>query len=353
MAAESPIPEDLLSREAEDIASRYRVSIEEAEAALSEAFAAAPDLARRVRERHAQEDVTRWRDYREVIKKCRKDMYYGLRRYYRAPASAERLVEEFEREVEASARPERIEELRRELLAAHTSTRERLEHYAEFYERFFELVGAPSTLLDVGCGMHPLSYPFAGHGERTELYVALDRDMRAMRALGAYARLVGPGRLVPLYASLADGAWVERLPCPAPLGTAAKPHPGSGRLQGRAAVSGSIGDVMLPHRLLRPPCITTLRSASGQRSGFCNSAFDLAVMLKVVPVLSRLDRAAVEGLGAVPARRLLLTGSAESMTRRQRIEARERGVLKRFIEQSGRRIVGEFRAGNEFGYLVE
>lgn len=297
MPARSPIPEDLLRREAESIAVRYRVSIEEAEAALGEAFAAAPELACRVRHRHAQEDVSRWRDYREVIRKCRKELYYGLRQYYRAPASVERLVEEFEREAEAAARPERIEELRQELLAAHTSTRERLQHYAEFYERFFELVGAPSTLLDVGCGMHPLSYPFAGRGELTELYVALDMDRRAIRALRAYARLVGTGRLVTMQASLEDRTWAERLPCSAP--------------------------------------------------------FELAVLLKVVPVLSRLDRAAVEGLAEAPARRLLLSGSRESMTRRQSIQARERGVLKRFIERSGRRIVAEFLAGNEFGYLVE
>jgi len=36
-----------------------------------------------------------------------------------------------------------------------------------------------------------------------------------------------------------------------------------------------------------------------------------------------------------------------------RIERRERAVLARFLKGSGRRVVGEFRAGTEFGLLSE
>jgi len=115
MPAGSPIPEDLLRSEAEAIAARYRVSVEEAEDALGEAFRAAPEVARHVRERRSREDVTRWHEYREIIKNCRKEVYYGLRQYYRSPSAAEQLVDDFERAVAAGRPAGRIEALRREL----------------------------------------------------------------------------------------------------------------------------------------------------------------------------------------------------------------------------------------------
>jgi len=292
-----PIPDELIRCEAERISARYRVSMEEALSALKEAFGAAPKLASRVCQRHAREDVSRWREFRDVVRRCREELYYGLRRYYSASGEAERLVAEFERETAGSADLRRIEGLRAGLLEAHKSTRERMPHYAEFYEHFFELLGVPSRLLDLACGMHPLSYPFAGQGAGTELYVAFDKDERASQAVRAYARVVGQHRLVGVRGTFADVGWMDSLPAP-----------------GR---------------------------------------WDVALMLKVVPVLNRLDRRAAARLAEVPARRILLTGSIQAMTRRQSIEARERRVLKAFMARSGRRVVGEFRVGDEFGYLLD
>jgi 16S rRNA (guanine(1405)-N(7))-methyltransferase len=292
-----PIPEELLRQEAESIAAHYRVSADEALAALSQAFAGVPDLVRRIQLRHGEEDVTRWRAYREVVRECRQGLYYGLRRYYPLSDEAERVVGEFEQEVAASARAERVEELCERLLLLHASTRERHSSYAEFYERFFECAGVPATILDIGCGMHPLSYPFKGAGSGTKRYVAVDRDVCVIRAVSAHARVAGKRRLQAVRLSLDDPGWPSELPWRGP--------------------------------------------------------YELGVMLKVVPVLIRLDRAAVLGLQAAPVARLLLTGNVESLTRRQSIEARERSVLKRFIQNAGRQITGEFRVGNEFGYLAE
>jgi len=289
--------EGLLRRESEAISARYRVSAEEALRALREAFAARPALVERIRQRGGAEDVTRWRDYRRAVRECRRRIYYGLRRYYAEPRRADALLEELEEECGGPARQERLDELRCALLGAHASTRERLPHYEEFYERFFELVGQPATLLDIGCGMHPLSYPFGGSGSATALYVGLDKDGRAVRAVRAWSRLLPSGRLVGIGADLSDVEW-----------------------HSNPALAGP---------------------------------FELAVMLKVVPVLGRLSRDALRRLAEVPARRLVVTGSAEALARRERVERRERGVLWRFLRQAGRRVIGEFRAGAEFGYLAQ
>jgi 16S rRNA (guanine(1405)-N(7))-methyltransferase len=291
------IPEELLEREARKVSARYRVEFADARAALAEAFAARPDLVRRIGERHDAEDVTRWREYRDVVKSCRKALYYGLRRYYAEPDEADALVAELERAADEGRSADAADGLRRRLLAAHVSTRERLPHEEEFFRQLFSLCGKPGTVLDVGCGMQPLLYPFAGGGAGTVLYVAVDRDKRALRAAAAWERIAAPGRLVAARADLGVPGWMSALPDRGPYG--------------------------------------------------------LALMLKVVPVLGRLDAAAAEALGRAPAARLLVTGSVESMTRRERIEARERAALLRFLAASGRTVVAEFRAGNESGYLAE
>ena len=49
-----------------------------------------------------------------------------------------------------------------EALTAHASTAERLPNQAEFYERLFAATGAPATILDLACGLHPLAFPWMG-----------------------------------------------------------------------------------------------------------------------------------------------------------------------------------------------
>lgn len=56
-------------------------------------------------------------------------------------------------------------------LAAHKSTEERLPYYDTLYEELFAITGKPASLLDLGCGMNPLSYIHLGCAPR---YVAID-----------------------------------------------------------------------------------------------------------------------------------------------------------------------------------
>lgn len=293
---ELPMPESLLVAEAERIAARYRISRGEALTALRDAFAARPGLARRIRERHEKEDVTRWRDYRDTVKACRKDIYYRLRRHYRRPESTDELLDEFEAAAAHAGDPGRISDLRDALVEMHVSTRERLEHLHEFHGWLFAHVDCPGSVLDVGCGLYPLCYPFDGRGGMTEVFVAVDDDERSIRALRAFSKVLRGTRLIPVERSLSGPDWSEVLPGP--------------------------------------------------------DRFDVALMLKLVPLLERRDPDALAGLQRTPADRLIVTGSVQSMTRRQSVERRERAALRRFIEQTRRRVVDEFRLPTEFGYLL-
>lgn len=45
-------------------------------------------------------------------------------------------------------------------LLSHKSTRERSSIYPEIYKKIFKITGAPKTILDVSCGLNPLTYKY-------------------------------------------------------------------------------------------------------------------------------------------------------------------------------------------------
>lgn len=45
-------------------------------------------------------------------------------------------------------------------LNEHISSKERLEYYPRIYKEVFEITGKPKTILDLGCGLNPLSYKY-------------------------------------------------------------------------------------------------------------------------------------------------------------------------------------------------
>ena len=45
-------------------------------------------------------------------------------------------------------------------LSSHKSTKERLEIYSSIYKKIFSITGKPNSILDLGCGLNPLSYNY-------------------------------------------------------------------------------------------------------------------------------------------------------------------------------------------------
>lgn len=70
------------------------------------------------------------------------------------------------------------------LMRGHASTRERLAHLEVFHAAIWEHTGVPSSVLDLGCGLHPLSLPWMRlPGVR---YVAVDVDEGALRTVASF-----------------------------------------------------------------------------------------------------------------------------------------------------------------------
>ncbi len=83
-----------------------------------------------------------------------------------------------------------------QLLATHASTRERLKILDEFYPRLFSLTGSPKTILDLACGLNPLTFPWMGLPPDT-CYYAFDIHRPRVTLINRFFELAG---LAPLAA---------------------------------------------------------------------------------------------------------------------------------------------------------
>lgn len=93
---------------------------------------------------------SRSREYESLLKAIRKELraVYGVFQQGDRAALISRL------KTEGADR----EQILGDLLETHTSTKERMPYYAEIYAELAKRIPKPGKLLDLGCGMNPLSY---------------------------------------------------------------------------------------------------------------------------------------------------------------------------------------------------
>jgi len=78
----------------------------------------------------------------------------------------------------------------RQILGLHSSTRERLSILPDFYPALWAITGKPGRLLDLGCGLNPLSLPWMDLAPGTQI-VALDIDADRIGFLNRFLVLAG------------------------------------------------------------------------------------------------------------------------------------------------------------------
>lgn len=121
----------------------------------------------------------RTKEREELLKKIRAELreVYGafiLEDYNKRASLLELLKREPSREAH-----DRILEL-------HQSTKERLPYYDYAYRKIFETTGIPRRIVDLACGLNPVSYPYmAKLGCRAE-YLACDISDEDMRFIEEY-----------------------------------------------------------------------------------------------------------------------------------------------------------------------
>lgn len=167
----------------------------------------------------------------------------------------------------------------RTLLVRHASTRERLPVVEAFYAPLWRLTdGVPSTLLDLGCGLHPLSLPWMGLVPGAT-YHAVDADAAQLHIVDRALTILGVTHTVTRLDLAAEA--------PPPL-----------------------------------------------------PAADVALLLKLVPLLDRQDpSAAVRLLRALAARHAVVSFPARSLGGRGKgMERTNRGRLQTLLADLGPRV---------------
>ena len=285
--------EALVAAEQEKICRHYRITSELAGDFIRRHLLVGSDLPDKIASMPRRQ-VQRLASYQKAIKAARKEIYYYLRRYHRQDEAEREWIDALAALPRLPANPERLQHICAQLLQSHLSTRERYPAYPDFYCQLAGVLPSCRTILDLGCGMHPLSFPFSQYPDLT--YCAIDRDPEVIRILTLFAPQVLPTRLLP--------------------------------------------------------CVNRLESLVLDSDFSRKRNYDLVLMLKLLPVIYRQNRQLFPALAAISGGKLLVTASSEAMTRHQNIARREQQILHEFISISGRQIAQEIRLTNEFGYLL-
>ncbi|MCP5105294.1 MAG: hypothetical protein GY950_18040 [bacterium] len=279
---------------------KYKIDDAAAEEIVTETMAKHPNFLQLLEKQVPLKKILKTRAYDEVNTLSRRNIYHALRQYTKDKEIRESLITSL-RELQQSRDGAPRADCGRviaQLARTHVSTRERLDSLDFFYNEIFKYVGEPASILDVGCGMHPLLFPFEEEGKRLAYYAALDKDRSCISALETVAAIPGREILQAVHWNITDG-W------------------------------------------------KSVYDKTGVRR------FDVAFLMKLVPVVYRIERKLLNILRETPAQTWVLTGCKISMTKHLDIEKRERKIIKQFIQQSGKRIAGEFSTAEEFCIIVK
>lgn len=236
--------------------------------------------------------------FKNFVKQHKKELYYRLRQYKGDVESKNELMEAL-RLAKSNPSEEARMALLKDLAAFHVSSQERFAENHLLYDQLSGVMDNVHCIVDAGCGVQPLFFPHSRFSQ-VEKYVALDKDKESVRLVETF-REVFPEQykwLLPRVWNISEG-W--------------------------KAVCNEYG-------------ITV---------------FDLALLLKLVPVVKRTNPALLDQLSRIPAKTIVISGVKESMVRRHDIEHKERKGIDSFIRDAGRSKTGEFELGNEFFIIVQ
>ena len=108
---------------------------------------------------------------------------------YESPVDYPRAIRDLEAAY-AEGESESVRLTCRRLLALHASTRERLPILERFYDELWAHTGAPDVLLDLACGLNPLTVPWMGL-RATAVYHGYDIDADRVAFLQRVLPLAG------------------------------------------------------------------------------------------------------------------------------------------------------------------
>ncbi len=113
-------------------------------------------------------ELAKGRNWKEALKETRRKLHQVAGVYLEEKVPYGRWLEELR-----AASPEALRAVCARMMAGHSSTRERLPFLEDFYCTCFSGLSPVRSVLDLGCGLHPLAIPWMPLAEDA-LYLAWD-----------------------------------------------------------------------------------------------------------------------------------------------------------------------------------
>ena len=134
-------------------------------------------------ERLQAEAATKQKKSPDIVKavKTRLHQLYGAYTQDNAHKKTASIISALEAESESIIQESTVNTL----LSLHASTKERLPHYASFYDFIYSNTGPVKSILDIGCGYNPFSIPLIP-ATGLETYYAYDIDVKVAGLLNRY-----------------------------------------------------------------------------------------------------------------------------------------------------------------------
>ncbi len=142
------------------------------------------DVDRALLERLAADELPRARNAADAVKRVKRRLHQAVGAF-RGAARPDALASAWSGDLTA---PD-FRAACADAMRTHASTRERAEHLDAFYGGIWAVTGVPGRILDVGCGLNPLSLPWMGV-PRDATYLASDVDRRPLAAVSSFLALV-------------------------------------------------------------------------------------------------------------------------------------------------------------------
>ncbi len=299
------IPEKIVENSTKKIVKRYKVSEKKAkEVFLEEAFKNKKFM-ENILEFSEKKNFEKWSEYKKVMKKTKKKIYYELRQYKHEPE--EKIKEKFNELKEKIKKEKKLEKtigLHKQMLEMHVSSRERIDFYPEFYRKIFRITGKPESILDVSAGFNYFSVPFLGL--KKIFFAGTEYKKEFIKQMNEYFSLIKK------YSEVNGKGFFLNL------------------METDFETRNELLDLN-----------------NGKK-------FDSAFLLKLIPVMEREKKGSTENLiELIPAKWIILSCSKESMTKKEKISFRETSIIKKFIKENDLYLNAKIDFPNEIVFVTK
>ena len=132
-------------------------------------------------------ELNKFKKFREAVDSTKRKLHQ-IHGAYERNVNYKRLYDKLEDAYRTNS-DENLRQACQLALSAHASTRERLPILDEFYTNIFEVTGTPSVILDLACGLNPLSLPWMNLPQNTR-YIAYDIDENIIEFINQFLLLL-------------------------------------------------------------------------------------------------------------------------------------------------------------------